>query len=136
MVRMLRALFDKLMEIFEANKAKSSEDGPSLQALRDLLTSTAKLVGTRATEHQRKEIIVLDEDLAGITLMKLPNAQFLEPRGRFRTKVSSTGILLEGKTASTFISWAHVTHTAVIPAHQSTKRRRRHVGHASWPRTK
>ena len=30
--------------------------------------------------------------------------------------------MLEGKSASTFVSWAHVTHTAVIPAVQSTKK--------------
>ncbi len=117
-----KALFDNLMEILESNNSKSSEEGPSLLILRDLLTSTAKLVGARAVEHQKKEVIELDQDLAGIQLMDLPDAQFLEPRGRFRTKVSSTGLMLEGKTASTFVSWAHVTHSAVVPAHQSTKK--------------
>ena len=85
------------MEIFEANKAKSSEDGPSLQALRDLLTSTAKLVNTRATEQQRKEIIALDEDIAGITLMEMPDAQFLEPRGRYPHQGEQHGHYLGGQ---------------------------------------
>ena len=116
-----KSLCAELYAILESNEAKSSENGATLQGLRDLLTGTAKLVGARAVEHQKKEVIDLDEDLSGIQLMDLPDAQFLEPRGRFRTKVSSTGLMLEGKSASTFVSWAHVTHTAVIPAvHDAT----------------
>jgi hypothetical protein len=56
------------------------------------------------------------------TLLELTDTQFVEPRGRFKTTVSTTGLLLEGKSASTFIAWSNITHVAVIPAHQTTKK--------------
>lgn len=105
------------------SSALETRDSASLGLVKELLTQTQKLVASELLELQKKDnLVVLDDDVAGVTLGEMPDAQFLEPRGRFKTVISSTGLLLEGKSASCFVSWASVTHCACIPAHQSTKK--------------
>ena len=112
-----KALWNLISSTLEAR------DIASFGRVKDLLQQTQKLVASELLELQRKNnVVVLDDDVAGVTLGEMPDAQFLEPRGRFKTVISSTGLVLEGKSASCFVSWASVTHCACIPAHQSTKK--------------
>jgi hypothetical protein len=116
-------LWGLISSVLEAKESGCTSKVAALTRVKDLLGGTLKLVNARIGEVVKEDaVIVLDDDMAGVTLGEMPDAQFLEPRGRFKTKLSSTGLFLEGKSASTFISWSHVAHCAVIPAHQSTKK--------------
>lgn len=100
-----------------------TKDVISLSRVKELLGGTLKLASAELVELQKKEaVVLLDDDTAGDTLCEVPDAQFLEPRGRFKTVMSNTGIHLEGKSASGFVPWASVTHAAVLPAAQTSKK--------------
>jgi hypothetical protein len=105
------------------NIQTSSGDGTAdLQTLKELLSESTKIVNNLLINLVKAEV----QEIAGLsdsdTFLELPEAQFFEPRGRFKTTMSMTGIHLEGKTASCFVPWCKVTHIVTFPAYQTTKK--------------
>ena len=55
-------------------------------------------------------------------LLVIDDAQFIEPRGRFKTSISVSGLLLEGKSISGFIPWTNIANCACVPSSVTTKK--------------
>lgn len=56
------------------------------------------------------------------TYLVLEEAQFVEPRGKFKATISKVGLFLEGKQASLFINWNNFARSACIPSSSTSKK--------------
>lgn len=69
-----------------------------------------------------KKTATQSSKMAGEVLLKLENAQMIEPRGRFDVSIGEGGILLDGKTGSCFFTWASISHVSVVPSSVCAKK--------------
>lgn len=102
--------------------AEVGDETVQLNKLRDLLTDSIKTVNNLILGQAQAAVSDIAGDLGGEVFLELPDTQFFEPRGRFKTTMSSAGLLLEGKSASCFITWDNITHAVTFPAYQTTKK--------------
>jgi len=102
--------------------ADVGDETEKLNKLRDILTDSIKAINNLILGQAKAEVSEIAGDLAGETYLELPDAQFLEPRGRFKMTMSTAGMFLEGKSASCFITWDNITHAVTFPAYQTTKK--------------
>ena len=102
--------------------ADGANKAAALAQLKDLFAKSTKRVNALITEHSKDEVSVELTSLDGDVFLELPDAQFFEPRGRFKTQVSTLGLHLTGKSAACFVPWTKVTHAVVVPASQTTKK--------------
>ena len=98
------------------------DQAAALTQLKELFAKCTKRVNTLITEHSKSEVSGELTSLDGDIFLELPDAQFFEPRGRFKTQISTLGLHLTGKSAACFVPWAKVTHAVVVPASQTTKK--------------
>lgn len=109
--------------------AKSAGEGVTSQAVlslnkaKDLLNASVRIVGQKLTKQFKDE--VTDDAKAGgngEVFLKMMDISFFEPRGKFTASFSSSGLLLEGKTANCFVPWEHVSHVSAFPSNITTKK--------------
>ncbi len=111
----------KIVEIFKSVEA--GDETECLSKTKDLLNNSVKKVNAMIVDAANLQANSgINELDAKEVFLELPDAQFLEPRGRFKTSVSSLGIHLTGKQHACFVSWDNVTHAVVVPASQTTKK--------------
>ena len=109
-------------------RSKSSSEATELEVLNKtklLMADGAKDITIRINAQMKaavKSESSCQEGGNGEPILHISDAQFFEPRGRFKTSLSGAGILLEGKSASCFVSWENITHASIFPAHQTTKK--------------
>ena len=56
------------------------------------------------------------------TFLVLEEAQFVEPRGKFKATINKGGLFLEGKQGNLFINWSNFARSACIPSSSSSKK--------------
>ena len=95
----------------------------SLNRVRDLLTSSLRIV-TQKLAKQIKDEISVDAKAGGNeqVFLKMEDVQCFEPRGRFNASFTANGLLLEGKNANGFIPWESVSHVSAFPSNATTKK--------------
>ena len=86
-------------------------------------SSTAAGGGSTAT------IVIKDEASVDLTacpddgaLLVVAEAQFVEPRGRLKTTISLTGILIDGKAMTSFVPWSSIDNIVCVPSYLTTKK--------------
>ena len=92
-----------------------------------LLAQTAKKDAAKAAEAAKAASLSSSSFLSSsggttVTYLTVPEAQMLEPRGRFAAMLSTEGLMLEGKQASCFVPWTNVMQCACVPASASSKK--------------
>ena len=98
------------------------DESENLQKLKDFLSESLKVVSALLVGQAKAEVSDTVGGHGGETFLVLPDTQFHEPRGRFKTTLSTVGMHLEGKTASCFVTWDNITHAVTFPAYQTTKK--------------
>ncbi len=99
-----------------------TERTEALTKLKDVFAKSSRRVNTLITEHAKEAVSQELSTSDGDIFLELPDAQFFEPRGRFKVQVSTLGLHLTGKSAACFVPWNKITHTAAVPASQTTKK--------------
>jgi len=56
------------------------------------------------------------------TFLVIEEAQFVEPRGKFKATINKGGLFLEGKQGNLFINWSNFARSACIPSSSSSKK--------------
>ena len=79
--------------------------------------------GVNSSNDENKKIKSNDLNSKSISSIYLhqETASFVEPRGKFSAKITSTGLLLEGKSTC-FVAWNMISNAFLIPAWQTTKK--------------
>ena len=58
----------------------------------------------------------------GEPLLSIPDISFMEPRGRFKLTISTTSIVLEGKSQSFIYPVSKISHLCCVPSNASVKK--------------
>ena len=91
-----------------------------LQTLKALLTACLTDVGHEISQTAKDDALMGRNGSEAYIV--IPDAQWIEPRGRFAVSISGEGILLEGKAMSCFIPWKNISHYACVPNNASIKK--------------
>jgi len=101
----LKDILSKCLVIVNKN-IQSEQSKASKAAIESQLNASGNICGTEYNNN----------------LLVIEDAQFIEPRGRFKMSLSASGLLLEGKTVSGFIPWTNIANCACVPSSVTTKK--------------
>ena len=95
-----------------------------MHKLKDLLQKGITLINKISNDKTKKEATKASVSLTGEseTYLVLDEAQFNEPRGKFKATIAKGGLLLEGKQGNMFINWNKIARSACIPNFSTSKK--------------
>jgi hypothetical protein len=95
-----------------------------LHRLKDLLQKGIAVINKNVNDITKLEASKASASSSGEveTYLVLDEAQFVEPRGKFKATISKGGLFLEGKQGSLFVNWSKIARSACIPNPQSSKK--------------
>lgn len=91
-----------------------------LRELKDLLNKCISRMNVKINEQEKQ--FCLQQISNENTIFTLPDAQFIEPRGRFKTSFTNSAFILEGKQFSLSIEWGNISHAAVVASSTTAKK--------------
>ena len=113
-------MMDRLPSFANEESDSTDEGKLNLQDLKVFCTACLAEVGRLITQTAREEALKVCPSSEKYII--IPDAQLIEPRGRFTASLSSEGLLLEGKSMNCFIPWNKVSHIACVPSNVSMKK--------------
>lgn len=108
------------LPVDESNQKSLHNLQQQLQTLRLLLSACLTEVGREIAQTEKDEALKVGSGSEAYIV--IPDAQWIEPRGRFTASISGEGILLEGKAVNCFIRWHNISHIACVPSNASMKK--------------
>lgn len=90
-----------------------------LRSVKELLSKSISVLNNRISSVQKT--VSSDAASSGDTILTIPEAQMLEPRGKFSINITTSGIHAEGKSVSFFAKFSNISHLALVPSGTSTK---------------
>lgn len=122
-------LIKSLIELMPLEEYDNSESD-RLEFLKEMLQKSAQAVNKSLIDLQKAEAVATMtaangtnlDGAANESILVLADALFVEPRGRFKTTLSLSGMMLEGKQFTAFVPWTLVANAACIPSNVSTKK--------------
>jgi hypothetical protein len=93
-----------------------------LVEIKEFLSKSLSLINSKITAEAKKVVIDVTEDQKGEMLQEFPDIQMLEPRGRFKIQVTTTCLMIEGKSGSAMIPHEEIVNIALLPSHTSAKK--------------
>jgi hypothetical protein len=84
-----------------------------LDQLREILSKcSSKVTELIGMESQRQ---VFDMTTEEEVILKVPEAQFIEPRGKFEASLSESGLFLNGNSGSCVVKWPQIDRIILLP---------------------
>lgn len=90
-----------------------NEEGSKLTQLKEILSKcSSKLTDLISAEAQKS---IVDMTTETEIILKIPDAQFIEPRGKFEASFNETGLYLTGNSGACVVHWAQIKHIILLP---------------------
>jgi hypothetical protein len=99
----------------------TAKTSTTLLEVKDFLVKSLSLVTAKIVAAD-KRVADISDDARGELILHHPEAQLLEPRGRFTLDITTTCLLLEGKIGGGLIPLDEIVNIALLPSHTTAKK--------------
>jgi hypothetical protein len=90
-----------------------NEKGNKLTQLKEILSKCSSKVTDLISAEQQKSIVDMTTETD--VILKIPDAQFIEPRGKFEASLNEAGLYLTGNSGACVVNWHQISHIVLLP---------------------